>query len=153
MLGMAYSELREYYPCISNLQHALRLQPSFVEARLTLADAYHHQGKYLISLRELEALEQYIPDEDTTYLHRGMLLMELDRYEEAIPYFERVIEVKPQVYEAYELLVGLYEQLGHLGKGIEMAQRALELNPQSRDMATALQRLERRLAASEALGS
>ncbi|MGV3523946.1 MAG: tetratricopeptide repeat protein [Candidatus Sericytochromatia bacterium] len=146
MLGMAYSELREYYPCISNLQHALRLQPAFVEARLTLADAYHHQGKYLISMRELEALEQYIPDDDTTYLHRGMILMELGRYSEAIPYFEKVIEVKPSVLEAYELLVGLYEEQGLLERGIEVAQKALMVQPDHPEMERAIQRFEQRLA-------
>lgn len=146
MLGMAYSELREYYPCISNLQHALRLQPAFVEARLTLADAYHHQGKYLISLRELDALEQFIPDEDTTYLHRGMLLIELERYEEAIPYFERVIELKPDVYEAYELLIGLYENLGRFERGIEVVSLLLERNPALTGMQAVLQRMERKLA-------
>lgn len=146
MLGMAYSELREYYPCISNLQHALRLQPAFVEARLTLADAYHHQGKYLISLRELEALEQFIPDEDTTYLHRGMILMELERFEEAVPYFEKVIELQPNVQEAYELLVGLYENLGHFERGTELALQALERNPDNQDMQMALKRMEGKLA-------
>lgn len=145
MLGMAYSELREYYPCISNLQHALRLQPAFVEARLTLADAYHHQGKYLISLRELDALEQYIPDEDTTYLHRGMLLIELGRFEEAVPYFERVIELKPDVLEAYELLIGLYENLGRFERGIELAEAVLQRQPESQGMKAVLQRMERRL--------
>jgi len=151
MLGMAYSELREYYPCISNLQYALRMQPAFVEARLTLADAYHHQGKYLISLRELEALEQYIPDEDTTYLHRGMILMEMEQYEDAIPYFEKVIEVKPNVGEAYDLLVGLYENLGQFERGIELAQRALQINPEHQEMQLALQRLENKLSSPSQL--
>lgn len=145
MLGMAYSEVREYYPCISNLQHALRMQPAFVEARLTLADAYHHQGKYLISLRELEALEQFIPDEDTTYLHRGMILMEMERYEEAVPYFEKVIELRPNVNEAYDLLVGLYENLGRFSRGIELAQQSLQIHPDNPEMVAALQRLEARL--------
>ncbi|MBF2053477.1 MAG: tetratricopeptide repeat protein [Candidatus Sericytochromatia bacterium] len=146
MLGIAYSEVREYYPCISNLQHALRLQPAFVEARLTLADAYHHQGKYLISLRELEALEQFIPDEDTTYLHRGMILMEMEQYEEAVPYFEKVIELRPNVAEAYDLLVGLYENLGNFARGIELAQQSLQIQPNNPEMQAALQRLEARLS-------
>ena len=151
MLGMAYSELREYYPCISNLQHALRLQPAFVEARLTLADAYHHQGKYLISLQELDALQEFIPDEDTTYLHRGMLLMELGRFEEAIPHFEKVIELKPNVIEAYELLVGLYENMEQLDRGIELAQRALQTSPESADMQMALKRMLARKERKEQL--
>lgn len=142
MLGLTYSELREYYPCISNLQHALRLQPAFVEARLTLADAYHHQGKYLISLQELDTLEAFIPDEDTTYLHRGMLLMELGSYDEAIPHFEKVIELKPNVLEAYELLVGLYENAGNLQRGIELAERALAIDPSSGGMHAALSRMK-----------
>lgn len=150
MLGMAYSELREYYPCISNLQHALRLQPAFVEARLTLADAYHHQGKYLISLRELDALEEFIPDEDTTYLHRGMLLMELERFEEAIPHFERVIELRPNVLEAYELLIGLYEHLGYFEKGVAIASKALQIHPDNREMQAALEFMQKRHAALQA---
>lgn len=150
MLGLTYSELREYYPCISNLQHALRMQPAFVEARLTLADAYHHQGKYLISLRELDALQQFIPDEDTTYLHRGMILLEMDRKDEAIPYFEKVTEIKPNVMEAYELLVALYEDQGLFDKGIEMAQKALLMAPERLDMQAAVQRLEAKKAKLEA---
>lgn len=142
MLGMAYSEMREYYPCISNLQYALRLEPAFVEARLTLADAYHNQGKYLISLRELEFLEDLIPQEDTTFLHRGMILLEMERYEEAVPYFEKVIALKPDVIEAYELLVGLYENLGNFERGALLARRALELQPENQDMQIALERLE-----------
>jgi protein O-GlcNAc transferase len=142
MLGMAYSEMREYYPCISNLQYALRLEPAFVEARLTLADAYHNQGKYLISLRELEGLESLIPGEDTTYLHRGMILLEMERYEEAVPHFEKVIELKPDVLEAHELLVGLYENLGNFERGAYLAQKALELHPENPEMAYALERMQ-----------
>lgn len=142
MLGMAYSELRAYYPCISNLQHALRLAPGFVEARLTLADAYHNQGKYLISMRELNALESYIPDEDTTYLHRGMILMELERFDEAIPYFEKVIELKPNVIEAYELLVGLYSNAGNFEKGIPLAEKALIVDPENKDILMALHHMK-----------
>ena len=144
MLGMAYSELRAYYPSISNLQHALRLEPGFVEARLTLADAYHHQGKYLISMRELEALEKYIPDEDTTYLHRGMILMELERFEEAIPHFEKVIELKPNVIEAHELLVGLYANNGDFEKGIALAEKALLVEPENQEILQALQHMQER---------
>lgn len=147
MLGVAYSEVREYYPAIANLQHSLRLQPAFVEARLTLADAYHNQGKYLISLKELETLESYIPDEDTTYLHRGMLLMELERFNEAIPYFEKVIMTNPRMIEAYELLVGLYEQAGRLDDAHLVATKALELDPQNTDMQAAVARLTPQIAA------
>lgn len=149
MLGIAYSELREYYPCISNLQYALRLQPAFVEARLTLADAYHNQGKYLISIDELATLEQYIPEEDTTYLHRGMILMELERFDEALPYFEKVVALKPEVTEAHELLVGLYENLGHYERAIELAHQVLALRPDNPDMLAALSRMLPQGAASE----
>lgn len=145
MLGLAYSEVREYYPCISNLQYALRIQPAFVEARLTLADAYHNQGKYLISMDELTRLEEYIPNEDTTYLHRGMILIELERFEEAIPYFEKVIELKPDVGEAYELLVGLYENFGNYERAMDLAKTALEINPQNPDMLAAVSRMEPKL--------
>lgn len=144
MLGIAYSELRAYYPCIANLQHALRLEPSFVEARLTLADAYHNQGKYLISMQELNALESYIPDEDTTYLHRGMILMELERFEEAVPYFEKVIELKPNVIEAYELLVGLYSNAGDFEKGIPLAEKALLIDPENKDLLMALKHMQQK---------
>jgi tetratricopeptide (TPR) repeat protein len=139
MLGMAYSEMREYYPCISNLQYALRLEPAFVEARLTLADAYHNQGKYLISLRELEGLQELIPNEDTTYLHRGMILLELDRKEEAIPYFEKVIELKPDVMEAYELLVGLHIDMGNFERAIYLAETALQMQPENQELLNALE--------------
>ena len=145
MLGMAYSEIREYYPCISNLQHALRLQPAFVEARLTLADAYHHQGKYLISMRELAELESFIPDEDTTYLHRGMILLEMEQFEEAIPYFEKVIELKPEVTEAYELLVGLHENLGNFQRALELAYQAQQYPNPSPDILAAAGRIEQKL--------
>ncbi|PIQ25991.1 hypothetical protein COW36_02715 [bacterium (Candidatus Blackallbacteria) CG17_big_fil_post_rev_8_21_14_2_50_48_46] len=148
MLGMAYSEMREYYPSISNLQYALRLEPAFVEARLTLADAYHNQGKYLISLRELEHLEGLIPQEDTTYLHRGMILLELERFEEAVPYFEKVIELKPDVIEAHELLVGLYENLGNFERAMFLAERTLALQPENQDMQYALERLQNKLSPS-----
>ncbi len=150
MLGMAYSELRAYYPCISNLQHALRLEPGFVEARLTLADAYHHQGKYLISMRELESLQEFIPDEDTTYLHRGMILMELERFDEAIPYFEKVIELKPNVVEAHELLIGLYSNTGEFEKGITLAEQALLVEPENKDIQGALNYMKARLEALHA---
>jgi tetratricopeptide (TPR) repeat protein len=141
MLGMAYSELREFYPCISNLQYALRIEPDFVEARLTLADAYHNQGKYLISLRELDMLEKQIPAEDTTYLHRGMILLELERFEEAVPYFEKVIAIRPDVLEAYELLIGLYENLGQFQRALELTTQVLDRYPEHPDMLNTQERL------------
>ena len=145
MLGMAYSEMREFYPCISNLQYALRLEPSFVEARLTLADAYHNQGKYLISLRELETLEKQIPMEDTTYLHRGMILLELERFEEAVPCFEKVIEIRPDVLEAHELLIGLYENLGNFPRALELTERVLNMHPDHPDMPRTAERLRSKI--------
>ena len=100
-----------------------RIKPKVAGAKLTEYWDLHHgrnNEQWLVVSTIVE---------DTTYLHRGMLLMELERYEEAIPYFERVIEIKPEANEAHELLIGLYENLGRFERGIELTKQVLETHP------------------------
>ena len=68
------------------------------------------------------------PDEsDSLYALAGNLYAER-RYSEAIPLFERVVELDPRNGNAYALLGGSYFQLGDYPRAIVAFEQALRLD-------------------------
>ncbi len=75
----------------------------------TKADYYRMQGE--------KALQgDYVPSED--------------QYREAITYFEKALELKPDSFDLYMLLAKAYGGIRDYQKSVELYQKAIEINPE-----------------------
>lgn len=64
---------------------------------------------------------------DTIYTRAGQLYAE-QRYDQAIPLFQKVVEMDPRHGNAYALLGGSYFQLGDYPQAIAAFERAIQLD-------------------------
>jgi tetratricopeptide (TPR) repeat protein len=66
-------------------------------------------------------------------LEKGITLMSLRRYNEAIEYFNKAIEMRPNYAEAYNLKANAYIQNGQFNEAIALLDYAINLKPNYRD--------------------
>lgn len=66
-------------------------------------------------------------------LEKGMTLMSLRRYSEAIEQFNKAIEMRPNYAEAYNLKANAYIQNGQFNEAVSLLDYAINLKPNYRD--------------------
>ncbi|UCC43838.1 MAG: tetratricopeptide repeat protein [Candidatus Zixiibacteriota bacterium] len=76
------------------------------------------EGDVSKAVEELEQAVQDCPDEKDALQMLGLYMYTLQRYEEAIDYLTRVIEIDPLHKQAYNQLAYAYDQVGDLEKSI-----------------------------------
>ena len=130
---------------IALYRRSIEIWPT-AEAHTFLGWTYSFQHKYQEAIEEcLRAIEV-----DSTfgnpYNDIGAYLIELGRWDEAIPWFEKAL--KASRYESYFFphfnMGRVYEYQRQWKKAEECYRNALELNPQYRLAMTALRRLQAR---------
>ena len=63
------------------------------------------------------------------YFHRGNARAEKGRYDQAIAYYTKAIEINPRFFEAYFFRGKTWVERGHLDRAIADYNKALEINP------------------------
>jgi tetratricopeptide (TPR) repeat protein len=154
---------------------AVHLLESVVDSGRAFADVHHLLGVSLSllgqadrALRELERALELNPKYVEALIHRGLVLNELGRTDEAEDAFDRAasnldhrtadglpVPVAAQLANRHADLAETYAGAGALGRAIEQYERALELGPTFHDLRYRMARLlleaGRALEAREAL--
>lgn len=82
----------------------------------------------------------------------GVVLMEQERYDEAVEHFERSLELNPEGPHAHHNLAEIFELRGELNRAIEHREKLVEINPKNTDALLAIARghmVQGRLAEAE----
>src|ERR1700724_1256854 len=95
---------------------------------LGVAATYHLSGALVEGEGHYRHILTRFPAHLETHGRLGAVLMAQGKASEAIPHFERVIALKPDLYAAYEDLCRACFAAGRLKSAIAVAGRALELN-------------------------
>jgi tetratricopeptide (TPR) repeat protein len=96
------------------------------EATRNVGEAYLAGGNLIQALRELKKAESFDPDDHITQYDIGLVYYYRDRYEQAIPYFERAIQLRPDFAPAINSLGNAYSAKGDWDKAIEAYQKIIE---------------------------
>ena len=133
-LGNALLALEHPVEAETALRASLALWPRSErnKPRLLLARALVHQARYEEGLTLYRALIREDPDDDATYLLRGMALLESGRHEDAVESFNRALAVVRDLRTEPALHVLLGEalhKLGRLDAAAAHLDRALTLDP------------------------
>jgi tetratricopeptide (TPR) repeat protein len=127
---------------ISLYRESIALGPT-AEAHTFLGWTYSFQRRYSEAISECKRAIEVDPDFGNPYNDIGAYLIELGRWEEAIPWFEKAIDAPrydPRHFPHFNL-ARVYIQTYDYGKAVGHLQRALELEPRYGSAQKELRRL------------
>lgn len=125
-----YQMRGEFDLAIEHYKRSIEAYPT-AEAYTFLGWTYSFQGKLDEAIAECKKAIAVDPDFGNPYNDIGAYLIELERYDEAIPWLERAIQAKryePRHYPHYNL-GRVYLIKGMIKKALEEFQKALEVYP------------------------
>jgi Tfp pilus assembly protein PilF len=134
----------EYDQAIELYKRSIAIQPT-AEAHTFLGWTYHFRGQLEQAIEECKRAIQIDPDFGNPYNDIGAYLIELRRYEEAVPWLERALEARryePRHFPYYNL-GRVYQAQEMLGKARENFQQALRIEPKYKLAQDALENLRR----------
>ncbi len=118
---------------IVHLYRSLTLEPSFVRARTTLADAYKMKKAYDTSLWMLDTAIAQNPRYAQAHSQRAELLTQIGHDTEAIASYRTASELLPNSYPIWMLLSRAYIKIKNYDEAIDALAYARSLRPNSAD--------------------
>jgi tetratricopeptide (TPR) repeat protein len=144
-LGNAYFVKQNWEKATERLQTYIeQYQPDDVDAMLNLAMSYDQIGQQYYTdgdtvkgkefdqkvMNLMEDASKTAPDNPTVAHDAGLTLFRANRYELAIPYFEKVMELEPTDKENLKLLSMCHFRSKNLEKAAEISFKVIELDPE-----------------------
>ena len=141
-LARTYYAEKNYDEAIKHLKIAIDKDPSDIENKLRLGNILMDTGRMEEGRQLLATVDDSAVKDPGIFVNIGISLMNQDKAEEALPYFEKAIKNFPDKGEAY-----YYRALIRLKKGDTAGTRAdlmkfLELSPGAPEAAAAKKALE-----------
>src|SRR6266849_649992 len=127
LLGIVYSEEKDYPTALEAFQHALRLDPNSNTTRNNLGKLYIAQQKIDLGEKEIRTVLRLDPANNDGNYNLGLALMARGLPAEAIPHFQRVRPANPATRSN---LIRAYFAAGRKAEGLKMAS---ELSAQNKD--------------------
>jgi len=131
--GMAHGELKRYHAAIRDLTRAISLNPKYVAAYHHRADAYLALGMYreaVADATQVLTLQPDAPDPDILLL-RARANNGDKKLNAALDDLNKVIEVKPDMADAYVERGIVFTQVRRFDDAIGDLTRAIEIAPQN----------------------
>ena len=128
-LGVALADRGDANAAREAFTRAAELDPTFVLARLNLARWHTHHQDPLTALPLLRELAEFHPREAEVWHTLGLVLLQVDRAEEARSALVKAVETRPTHAEARYALARVLEQLGDTDGALRETQTALSLSP------------------------
>jgi tetratricopeptide (TPR) repeat protein len=96
LLGVALLDQDKTAPAVETLEQVMRAAPDFANARVDLARAYRRAGEPLRARAEVRRVLEVQPHHHRAWLAYGDVLVELEKYPDALVAFERARLTDPQ---------------------------------------------------------
>lgn len=124
----AYAQLDEWERALIDWSRSAELEPERPGPRSNRIMAYRKLGQLSTALYECDRYEQDFPD-DKVDSHRGMILEEMGRYEEALVFYSRDVEEWPDRPGPFHNRGLLLEKMGRVREALEDFEMAKEIDP------------------------
>jgi tetratricopeptide (TPR) repeat protein len=130
LLGAARHALGRPLDAIENLEHALRLQPNYVDVHNYLGSVLARQGKVDEAIGCYRRALALRPDFALAHHNLGCLLTTLNKPDEAVVCHQKALALKPEYVEAYHGL-GIALKAGNRpDEAVASYRRAIALAPE-----------------------
>ena len=114
---------------VTHLEHALRLQPGSLAARLRLAWVFHQQGKTDQAIAQYRLAAQKHPQSVDAQYALATNLARAGRLAEAVDFYRRTLQLAPDFAEAHTNLASALVAIGQVDQAIASYRRAIDLAP------------------------
>ena len=124
----AYAQLGEWERALIDWSRAAELEPDRPGPRSNRIMAYRKLGQLSTALYECDRYEQDFPGENADS-HRGMILCDLGRYEEALRFYTEDVADRSDRPGPYHNRGLLYEKMGRYQEALEDFETARRIDP------------------------
>ena len=100
-IGVLETKIYRWKSAIENFGKAMKLKSVYLEAFENRAYAYSMTGAYELAIADYDSILMREPRRDDIFIKRGMAMLGLKLFKEAIPVFSRAIKINPQNPHAY----------------------------------------------------
>jgi tetratricopeptide (TPR) repeat protein len=134
--GTAWFYKGDYDRAIADCTRALELNPQYAEAYNNRGTAWFYKGDYDRAIADCTRALELNPQYAEAYNNRGTVRFYKGDYDRAIADCTRALELNPQYAEAYHQLAWILaicpdKRYQNATKAVELAQKAVELNPEA----------------------
>jgi tetratricopeptide (TPR) repeat protein len=148
-LGRARYNEERFDSAIAAFQHCLALHPTNVKAEDNLGLAYAAVDRYQEAIAAYKHAISWQSDslikDSGPYIDLGLLLLEQNHAQEAIPYLARGVEISPEEPRAHAALGKAYSKTNDLHKAQAEFEKAVDLAPENASLHYVLGQLYRKL--------
>jgi tetratricopeptide (TPR) repeat protein len=121
---------RNHEEAIAASKKAITLNPNSADAYFELGCALYWSSKPAEAINYVKKAIRLNPMPPTIYIHRlGLCYADLDRFEEALKYFKKTIEISPDFLWAHVGLAVTYINMGREREAREAASKVLSIDP------------------------
>lgn len=149
-------EQGEYDSSLEQLRRSHELFPLNQSIRRSLAEGYHAAGLELLRKKQYQKADQLFaggnelyPEDPRFMFLRGVCAYYLKQYDSARYELEQAHRLLPDDVELLHMLGRVLYDTDNRGQALDLWQRALELDPSQREIATLLERSKRQMAVEE----
>jgi len=136
-LGLAYLKMQDYSDAISMLTRAVNIMPGIIpQFHLLEAQGYQaeQEGKIEEAIQSLEQACQIKPAATSTAHYRlGNLYYNRQNFSDAFSHFRRVIDLDPQLAQAYFLAAKSAQSLGKERQAVTYYKKYLQMDAHSKE--------------------
>lgn len=125
----SYINQGNFEQAIALCQQALKIQPKFYHAYVTLGNALYFQGKLEAAIRAYSQALNLHPNFAGVYGSRGTMYAKLEQIEQAIADYQKALELQPDFAVVHWNLGKIFQQQGQFEETIKSWKKALDLQP------------------------
>lgn len=129
ILGASYAQIRNLDKAIQSYQHALSLNPNYVEGYNNLGVALRDKGKIDEAIVAYKKALSLKPDYPEALSNMGNALHVQGKMEEAIEAYKDALSLKPSYAKVYINMGAVLQDRGKLQEAIKAYNKALSLKP------------------------
>lgn len=111
-MGLIYLELKDARNAIFNLSYANAIEPANQSIQVALANAFIEEGALEKALELLRTMTNKHCEYASAYAVLGMAFNANHEFEEAIIAFDRVLDIEPDYYQAWNGKSKAFVELG-----------------------------------------
>jgi tetratricopeptide (TPR) repeat protein len=113
---------------LTDLDHAIELNPGSATAFATRADIFRQLGRYEEALTSIDHAIELNPGSATAFATRADIFRQLGRYEEALTSIDHAIKLNPGSATAFATRADIFRQLGRHEEALTSIDHAIKLN-------------------------
>ncbi|MGY5875507.1 MAG: tetratricopeptide repeat protein [Candidatus Thorarchaeota archaeon] len=127
--GICLAKKHKYNPAITSLNMAVEIHPESISALNAVGDLCYNVGNYIRAVEFYEPSLEVDNKQPEILFRCGISYWFLEKWQEALPYFERYTSLVPDDPRGWNNLGCVFREKGDVKRAMECYTLALELDP------------------------